>query len=157
MVKWFDSLGEYKSDLIVGNPNEPLTRYQPRFLQSALWNVVNETVGEYPHAFITEKTWKAILTKRPFVLLGGIGSLQTLKDQGFKTFDNWIDESYDQQPTFADRCDRALAQIKQFCNLNKKELQQIANQMSEILEHNFNHYINKFGQYKLEILIRDQL
>ncbi len=38
---------------------DPGLRYQPAFLQQSLWNVVTETVGEYPHSFITEKTAKA--------------------------------------------------------------------------------------------------
>jgi hypothetical protein len=157
MIKWIDSLTPHCSPLITGGPNQEDSRYQADFLQLALWNVINETVGEYPYPYISEKTWKAILTKRPFILLGGNNSLQQLKDLGFKTFDQWIDESYDQETNFTDRCDLALAQLKQFCNHSGIQLQEIATQMQEVLEYNFNHYITGFGGQMVENFIKNRL
>ena len=45
--------------------------------------------------FITEKTFKAIAFQHPFLLWGNPGSLAYLKTQGFETFENLFDESYD--------------------------------------------------------------
>lgn len=157
MIKWFDSLSSHCSPLIDGMPNQNQSRYQPNFLQIALWNIITESVGEYPYAYFTEKTWKAILTKRPFVLLGGFASLKQLKSMGFRTFDSWIDESYDTQEHFATRCDMALAQIKPYCSLHSDQLKCIAAEMEEVLTYNFNHYINEFGGSMVENLIHCQL
>jgi len=51
--------------------------------------------------FLTEKTWKCIKYRQPFVLIGPAGSLQHLRDMGFKVFDHVLDNSYDriQDPT----------------------------------------------------------
>ena len=43
----------------------------------------------------TEKTWKPILNFHPFIYVGNTGSLKKLKEYGFKTFEPFIDESYD--------------------------------------------------------------
>lgn len=138
---------------VQGIPNEDSTRYQPLFLQRALWNVVTESVGDYPYGYLTEKTVKAILTKRPFVILGGQQSLKTVRDLGFKTFDRWIDETYDQHNTFANRVDQAISSLAKF----SAPLQQTCSEMIETLDYNFDFYINEFGQRDLARFITDKL
>ena len=143
--------------LVEKEPNHPATRYQPGFLQHALWNLVTESIGEYPYAYFSEKTFKAVLTKRPFILLGGINSLRDFKDLGFKTFDRWIDESYDQQSTFADRADRAISALAPFCNMTGDQLQDFYEQITPIVEYNFNHYCTNFGVTRLENMLTNLL
>ena len=46
-------------------------------------------------AFLTEKTFKAILNAHPFVVFGCAGSLETLRSLGYRTFDSVLDNSYD--------------------------------------------------------------
>jgi len=46
-------------------------------------------------AFVTEKTYKCIKFGQPFVIIGTAGSLKTLREAGYRTFDNAIDNSYD--------------------------------------------------------------
>lgn len=45
--------------------------------------------------FPTEKTWRSIISKTPFVIQGPIGYLKNLKRLGFKTFDQFWSEEYD--------------------------------------------------------------
>jgi hypothetical protein len=40
--------------------------------------------------FISEKTFKAIVNKHPFVLAANVGVLSTLKKMGFRTFENYL-------------------------------------------------------------------
>jgi hypothetical protein len=67
-------------------------------------------------AFLTEKTFKPIKFGQPFVIVGAAGSLQALRDLGYRTFDSVIDPSYD---TIQDNTLRwiavksVIAQIKQ--------------------------------------------
>jgi hypothetical protein len=67
-------------------------------------------------AFLTEKTFKPIKFGQPFVVVGAAGSLQALRDLGYRTFDSVIDPSYD---TVQDNTLRwaavksVIAQIKQ--------------------------------------------
>jgi hypothetical protein len=45
--------------------------------------------------FVTEKTFKAILSMHPFIIAGSPGILKFVKQFGYSTFDFLIDESYD--------------------------------------------------------------
>ncbi len=47
------------------------------------------------NVFLTEKTYKPISMEHPFIIMGAKGSLKMLQDQGFKTFPELWDESYD--------------------------------------------------------------
>lgn len=145
------------SQYIDGVSNDDGTRYQPKFLQLALWDLITESVGDYPYSFFTEKTWKAILTKRPFILLGGPNSLEDLKKLGFKTFNQWIDEDYASQTTFANRADLAVTALKPFCTMSSTELQKIYFEMLPVIEHNFNHYLQNFGNLDLDYFIKNML
>jgi hypothetical protein len=61
-------------------------------------NVVLEThfdVDQSGGAFLTEKTFKPIKNSQPFVVAGGPGSLQALRDLGYRVFDSVLDNSYD--------------------------------------------------------------
>lgn len=67
-------------------------------------------------AFLTEKTFKPIKFGQPFVIVGAPGSLQALKDLGYRTFDHAIDNSYDLEHNNTQRWIKiksAIAQIKQ--------------------------------------------
>ena len=44
---------------------------------------------------LTEKTSRALSSGMPFIIVSHAGSLKLLKKFGFKTFDKWWDESYD--------------------------------------------------------------
>jgi len=59
--------------------------------KSCLINIVSETEHtENQHTFISEKTWKAIIGLRPYIINGDPKIYTFLKKQGFKTFDRWI-------------------------------------------------------------------
>jgi hypothetical protein len=67
-------------------------------------------------AFLTEKTFKPIKFGQPFVIVGAPGSLQALRDLGYRTFDHAIDNSYDLELNNTKRwiqIKSAVAQIKQ--------------------------------------------
>lgn len=45
--------------------------------------------------FVTEKTWRCIINRRPFVVQGPQWYLENLRRLGFRTFDSWWSEGYD--------------------------------------------------------------
>jgi len=49
--------------------------------------------------FCSEKIFKSIASFHPFIIVGGRGSLKRLRELGFKTFDGFIDETYDTLPS----------------------------------------------------------
>jgi hypothetical protein len=64
--------------------------------------------------FLTEKTYKAIAGWHPFMVLGADGLLSVLRDQGFETFDNCFDESYDGAGTLAGKLDVVETNIQNY-------------------------------------------
>jgi len=115
--------------------------------QSAFLQVVTETVFEYPHNSYSEKTWKPIVNLRPFVLAGVPGSLKDLQDFGFKTFNNWWDESYDNVINSDERLIAIADLVQHITSKPIEELQKLLIDMGPILEHNRNHYYGEFKQY----------
>lgn len=75
----------------------------PRWFDETAFSIVAESMMSPSHAptdnlgevFISEKTFKPIAFKHPFIIAGTCGLLSYLKEQGFATYDHVIDESYD--------------------------------------------------------------
>jgi hypothetical protein len=112
--------------------------------QTAFLQVITETVFDYPHNNYGEKTWKGIISFRPFVLVSVPNSLENLRNFGFKTFDHWWDESYD---IIQDPVDRLLAItdiISYVAEKPKKDLIKMLYEMEPILKYNYNHYYTDF-------------
>lgn len=134
-----------KHQLIVGAPNSPGTRFFVPFLQKALVYVITETVGNYPYAWFSEKTWKSMSSKLPFMLLGPPHSLKTLKNFGFKTFSDFWNEDYDNLPN---TYDRAQVIVKNLVGLKSVNWNQLHQELLPILDYNFEHLF-AFQQHEL--------
>lgn len=62
--------------------------------------VVENSVSDNQTRFVTEKSYKPLAYHHPFVSISSPGTLQHLRSQGFETFDNLFDESYDRVTDF---------------------------------------------------------
>jgi hypothetical protein len=76
----------------------------------------------------------------PFVLVAPAGSLEYLREYGFKTFDGILDESYDKETDDIRRLEMVARLLKDLDNLSIQERQHIHNKCLPIVEHNFNHF-----------------
>jgi len=110
-------------------------------------SVVTETLVDNGTLFFSEKIWKPIMLGHPFMVYGNQYSLKYLKNLGFKTFDKWIDESYDNEPDRDVRCHIIVNEIEKFSKKTLEELKQIRLEMHEICEFNFNHYKVYYNDY----------
>jgi hypothetical protein len=110
----------------------------------AFWHIVTETVFYYDKLHLTEKIFKPIVSKQPFMLLAAPGNLAYLKSYGFKTFDSVIDESYDLIQDDNERIDSVVAQMKWYCNLSQEEKSRVIERLAPILEYNFQHFYGDF-------------
>jgi hypothetical protein len=100
-------------------------------------NVITETLWNTESVFFTEKTYKPIYMCQPFILFGNPHSLKKLKDYGFKTFDRWWDESYDNEIDLDIRLEKITKVLEEIASWDFDKCQQIGIQMEEILIHNF--------------------
>ena len=122
-------------------------------LTRALFHVVTETVYFQDKLHLTEKVFKPIVAKRPFFLVAASGNLAYLKSYGFKTFDRWIDESYDNEPDNYIRIEKITAELARLCSLDRSVLEQIHLEMQEVLEYNFNHFYTTFKDKIVDELV----
>ena len=96
--------------------------------------ITESSYFDYEHSvFISEKTFKPIACMQPFIIVGSKHTLKYLRKLGYKTFDGFIDESYDD----CDDNTRFAAIIKSLEKIKQIE-DKISwlNSMREILEHN---------------------
>jgi hypothetical protein len=116
------------------------------FQRTAFWHVVAETVFYHKKLHLTEKIFKPIIARRPFLLVAAPGNLAYLKSYGFKTFYKWVDESYDNEQDDDKRIAMVVAQLKKLCAMNKDDLYEMQQEMDDILDYNFNHFYGNFKQ-----------
>lgn len=84
-------------------------------------------------AFLTEKTYKCLKYGQPFVIIGTPGSLDALRNQGYRVFDHALDNSYDQ---IIDNTERWLAIKELIADLSQRDLHQWFESCRGDLEHN---------------------
>jgi hypothetical protein len=99
--------------------------------------IVTETYFWDKRKHLTEKIFKPIVLKQPFILLGCPNNLSYLKEYGFKTFDRWWDESYDLCEDPIQRIQMVGDLIESICKMSNEQLQTMLHEMEEILEHNY--------------------
>jgi len=157
-VRVEQNIKELKNGLIIDSDNPPghasanTGIAEISMHKSALWHIVTETVFYDDKKHLTEKIFKPITAKRPFILVGALNNLAYLKSYGFKTFDQWIDESYDNEPNPDKRILLITEQVEKLCSLSASQLDAMYIEMKPILEYNFQHF---YGNFKT--LIIDEL
>jgi hypothetical protein len=72
-------------------------------------------------AFLTEKTFKCIKFGQPFVMIGPVGSLGVLRQQGYRVFDHAMDNSYD---LIGNNTERWMAVKKTIQEISKQDMYQ---------------------------------
>lgn len=101
-------------------------------------SLIPETHYENDILFRSEKIWKTLAVGHPFIVLSCAGFLKSLKQLGFKTFDKWIDESYDSEIDWIKRMDMATDEIKRLSTLSIDRMKEIRCEMQDVILHNKN-------------------
>lgn len=117
-----------------------------KFYQSYLHIVTETSVN---NVFFSEKTFKPIKYYQPFVLINGANSLRYLREMGYKTFEKYIDESYDIEQESDKRISKAINSALEF--IKQKGLDSIMKDMYPILEHNYNNFIARCRNFQQDL------
>lgn len=99
-------------------------------------DVVNESRFAQPTANYSEKVYRPMYYLKPFIMVGPPHTLHYMKEQGFKTFSEFWDESYDAMEDHEQRLFAIFKVIDFIASKSIDELRLMYNQMSSILEHN---------------------
>jgi hypothetical protein len=126
-------LTEFKStDTYVNKSNNNL------FYKQSFCAVVNETRYAQPFVNYSEKILKPMSNMIPFVLVAPPYTLELIKSHGYKTFDNWWDESYDLEEDHTKRLLKIFNVIEFIGNLSQSEIIDMYDEMQDVLLHNLN-------------------
>lgn len=98
------------------------------------YSIVAETNFNSSFNFYTEKTVKPMLARRLFIAIAGRHHLHNLRQLGFQTFGNIIDESYDDVLDDVQRWQQAMEQARW---LAQQPQQEILEKIKPIAEHNY--------------------
>jgi hypothetical protein len=112
--------------------------YELPYNHSAI-SLVSETNIENEKMFFTEKIWKAIIARHIFVIHGKSYYLKKLKEMGFKTFENFFDESYDTETDQDEKIKKIIKLCEKIQNLDYEKLYK---ETEEIRNHNYNNFFN---------------
>ena len=130
----YNVLGRY---LPTSGQSDDQRHFDPVWYDSTYFSLVTETHVEKVDIFVTEKTFKPMAFYHPFVIVAQQGHLQSLRNNGFETFGNLFDESYD---TIEDWTQRLIAVIDVVKNFNLAPHDQLTLQK---LEHNHNRFYDQ--------------
>jgi len=121
-------------------------RTQSDIIASCQWHhsffvdIVCETVHDETNFFLTEKFWRTIVTRTPFILHGPRWLLENLRCLGFHTFHDWWDEGYSQDPGL-----HRIVEIKKVIDFlagkSLEHIQDMYQDMQPVLEHNFQTFL----------------
>jgi len=104
---------------------------------------LNDHFRPYHHEmFITEKTTRPMLYLHPQILYSTSGTLEYLKECGFKTFSNYWSEDYDNEENGDKKVQMIMDVVKELNNKSLEELHEMYWDMMPILKHNQNVLIN---------------
>lgn len=99
-------------------------------------DIVTESRFAQPTANYSEKTYRPMFYKKPFILVGPPHTLHYLREGGFKTFNDFWDESYDTMEDHESRLFSIFKLIDQINNMSIGQLKELYNKMLPIIEHN---------------------
>jgi hypothetical protein len=109
----------------------------PKWYNDTCINLVVESVQIGTGLIVSEKTYKSCAFYHPMLIIGQSGALEFIKQQGFETFDNMFDESYDQETDFEKRLHMVVE------NLNQVSKESYSDLTWAKLKHNHDHFFNQ--------------
>ena len=101
--------------------------------------LVAETLWDTNEAFWSEKTLKPMMMLRPFVVLSSPKTLALIRKLGFKTFNKFWDESYDNEKNDGKRFEKVMKIVDTIKAKTIPELEVMLKEMNKILIHNKKH------------------
>ena len=110
-------------------------------------HLVAETLFDTDKIYLTEKVFKPMVMSQPFILFAPPGSLQYLRDYGFKTFDTFWSEDYDLINNSTERRKTILHLIDSLAAMPQNQFRELYQELLPIVEHNRQRfYSNEFQQ-----------
>ncbi len=98
--------------------------------------LVPETLFDTQKTHLTEKVFKPIAMKQPFIVVGCPNSLEYLRSYGFKTFHECWDESYDKETDSKIRMDMIINLVETIAKMSPKKYKEMIKEARWIAMYN---------------------
>ena len=123
--------------------------FQPIHYRNTLFSIVMCAFPFVENAcHLHSSTFNPIHQGHPIIQFGPYKSLERMRERGFKTFDKWWDESYDEIKDGWERFDAILKLVDKLSRKSNKELLEMYVDMKDVLQHN----IDLINQYDINLL-----
>jgi hypothetical protein len=99
--------------------------------------IVTESNFAHPFPMFSEKVINAMKAGRPFIVASSAGTLEYLRQHGFKTFSEFWDESYDTEPNHELRLQKIMTLIDYIDSMSVEELKILYSKIKPTVEYNF--------------------
>ena len=146
-----DDLKETFSEIVIKGNNRFTDGIPPvHYYNQTNLEIVAETFGRYANDdtfYITEKTTKPITMKHPFMVLSSFHFLKNLRELGFRTFGDHLDESYDLEQDIKKRVEIITNNLVML----KVSSGKLYNDTKEIRDHNLLNLQHQAGMYKTKL------
>lgn len=100
-------------------------------------DMVKTNIHCFPCVFHSEKIFKAIKAKHPFVLLSTPNSIAGLKELGYKSYHPYINEEYDNVSDDQERMDMVMNEVERLSNMSDEETKVWLENVSPIAQYNY--------------------
>ena len=145
----------YKLPLVLDSPNfnkypmEQQPMGMKKYYVDSLINIVSETYFFNNIIHITEKTYKPVAFMQPFIMLAAPFSLKHIRDMGFKTFNDFWDESYDEESDHVVRMNKIFNLVSTISKWSDWDKINFSHRVSAILKYNKEH-LKKIKNIEME-------
>mgnify|MGYP005989572871 CR=1 FL=1 len=139
LTRTFMATLPFEADTLSDDDRNNHTLHVNEHFENAYINIVLEShmdVDQSNGVFLTEKTFKPIKHSQMFIIFGAQGSLQLLRDMGYKTFDHVLDNKYDLIENTTERWKTAIDMVVNLLGNTNEELRKMYIKCKDDIIHN---------------------
>ena len=145
----------FKADTLSTLEHNTHTMTVNEHFNNSYLNVIIEShmdVDQSSGILLTEKTFKPIKNAQPFIIFGAKGSLQQLRNMGYKIFDDVIDQGYDSITNTTERWNYAIDVLLNLLSLKIEDLHDIYRSLESDIIHNQQLFLNSKSERITKII-----
>jgi len=109
-------------------------------IKNAYFQIISETFAlnntGSTDPFLSEKSYKPMASGMPFIIWGQTNTVLALSQQGYHTFEKWIDHSYDGMTNSTERLEAVVREIERLYSIPATEWSLMLKEMLPLIEEN---------------------
>lgn len=143
---------EYDFPAEVGVKEAYFNRFLPIESLTSCCDLVVESYPTKDAVFFSEKTWKEIVLKRPYLTFGAKNQYKFFKNMEFELYDEIFDYSFDSETVIENKINLFVKEVEKYIDIEISEFHELINVLSPKIEYNFNlceKYIKQYENFEI--------